>query len=175
VFRVIPNDDEGKARRESNRPVREAECRSGRYRLFCLSGGSENLMGIGNKERLRATEAYERDIRDLKPLSSEWWARVNAWFAFSKKTGLPSVRKSVSRKQVAADWVPIPAAAAELSVTRQQIYALIKAKRLRLGMIVWGDGSYKVNWVTRKSLERYKRERFTGTTKRRALSKGDSP
>lgn len=42
------------------------------------------------------------------------------------------VFKKVSRGQITKDWLPVPVAAAELGVTRRQIYALIKAGKLRI-------------------------------------------
>ncbi len=69
--------------------------------------------------------------------------------------------KIVSSGQITKDWLPIPVAAAVLGVTRRQVYALIKEKKLRSMAIVWSDGSYRVNWVTRASVARYAQERYT--------------
>jgi excisionase family DNA binding protein len=67
--------------------------------------------------------------------------------------------KKVSRGQVAKDWLPFPEAAKLLSVTRRQVYDLVRAGRLRAEWVVW-PGGYRVKWVTRQSVERYARQRY---------------
>jgi predicted DNA-binding transcriptional regulator AlpA len=72
--------------------------------------------------------------------------------------------KKVSSGQITKDWLPIPVAAKLLGVTRRQIYQLIKSKKLRVGAVMWREGDevvYEIKWVTRQSLERYARTRFT--------------
>jgi site-specific recombinase XerC len=72
--------------------------------------------------------------------------------------------KKVSSGQITKDWLPVPVAAKLLGVSRRQIYQLIKDKKLRVGAVMWREGDevvYEIKWVTRQSLERYARTRFT--------------
>jgi hypothetical protein len=68
------------------------------------------------------------------------------------ETGRPF--KKVSGGQITRDWLPVPEAAARLKITRRQVYALIREKKLRARTIIWPSG-YHVFWVTRASVERY--------------------
>ncbi len=98
----------------------------------------------------RFTGARRGIILAVTPGVSE--REVNALFARGAAV------KKVSRRQVAETWLPIPEAAARLKVSRAQVYALIKAGKLRAVAIVWPH--FKVKWITTKSLEAYAQSRY---------------
>ena len=77
-----------------------------------------------------------------------------------KKPLRPQFTKKVSRGQITKDWLPIQEAATALGVSRRQIHRLVAEKKLRAAAIIWPSG-YRIEWITRGSLERYRRERYT--------------
>jgi predicted DNA-binding transcriptional regulator AlpA len=85
------------------------------------------------------------------------WVKLNTL----PRARRPRFVKKASRGQIMRDFLPIPEAAATLDVSRQQVYTLIKEKKVRGVKTIWPKSGHRLQWVTRASVERYARERYT--------------